>query len=296
MELKMRVSRLGIFLIILTTVIIGTNCSYYNQILARKNLVDGANAYKGRKFEEAERLFREAVSRDPEGKTTEGRAAQLFLARTIHSRFIGNRIDKAKADEAIKEYQRALQIDPKDQSSFKAVANLYENLGRDEEALQWVTARANNEQIPPEQRSEALTSLAAKKNNCANEISDTEATKKTVSKDGKQVFEFVKPANEADFQTLKQCATEGLQLAEKAVALDQNSDSAYSYLTSLLIQNMRTAEMEGNKGAAADFKAKSDVAKERFTALAEVRRQKEQEAIEKKKAEAEAAAANKKKK
>nr|MBA2735396.1 hypothetical protein [Pyrinomonadaceae bacterium] len=179
-----------------------------------------------------------------------------------------------------------------------AVANLYESLGRGEEGLKWVTARATNEQIPDEQRSEALTSLAAKKNNCANEISDTEATKKTITKDGKPLFEFVKPASDADFQTLKQCATEGLQLAEKAVALDQNSDSAYSYLTSLLIQNMRVAEMEGNKGAAADFKAKSDVAKERFTALAEVRRQKEQEVIEKKKAEAEAAAAaaNKKKK
>jgi len=298
MELKMRVSRLGIIIIILTTVLIGTNCSYYNRILARKNLVDGANAYKNRKFQEAERLFGEAVSRDPQGITTEGRAAQLFLARTIHSEYIGNRMNKQLAEVAIKEYQRALEIDPKDQSSFKAVANLYESLGREEEGLKWVTARATNEQIPDEQRSEALTSLAAKKNNCANEISDTEATKKTVSKDGKQVFEFVKPANEADFQTLKQCATEGLQLAEKAVALDQNSDSAYSYLTSLLIQNMRVAEMEGNKGAAADFKAKSDVAKERFTALAEGRRQKEQEAIEKKKAEAEAAAAaaNKKKK
>ncbi len=292
----MRVSRLGIIIIILTTVLIGTNCSYYNRILARKNLVDGANAYKNRKFQEAERLFGEAVSRDPQGITTEGRAAQLFLARTIHSEYIGNRMKKQLAEVAIKEYQRALEIDPKDQSSFKAVANLYENLGREDESLKWVTARASNEQIPDEQRSEALTSLAAKKNNCANEISDTEATKKTITKDGKSIFEFVKPASDADFQTLKQCAAEGLQLAEKAVALDQNSDSAYSYLTSLLIQNMRAAEMEGNKGAAADFKAKSDVAKERFTALAEVRRQKEQEAIEKKKAEAEAAAANKKKK
>jgi len=293
----MRFSRLSLFIIILTTVLIGTNCSYYNQILARKNLVDGASAYKNRKFQEAERLFREAISRDPEGTTLEGKAAQLFLARTIHSEFIGNRGDKDKADEAIREYQRALTIDPKDQSSFKAVANLYENLNKDAEWLKWVTERANNGQIPDEQRSEAFTSLAARKNTCANDISDTEATKKTVTKDGKQIFEFVKPANEADFQTLKQCAAEGVQLAQKAVDLDQNSDSAYSYLTSLLIQNMRVAEMEGNKQAAADFKTKSDTAKEKFTALAEVKRQKEQAEAERKKAEEEAAAAaaNKKK-
>lgn len=291
----MRVSRLGILIIILTTVIAGTNCAYYDRIMGRKNLVDGANAYKNRKFQEAEQLFRLAVSRDPEGATTEGRAAQLFLARTIHSVYIGDRKNSAKAEEAIREYQRALAVDPKDQSSFKAVANLYENLNRDDDWLKWVTERANNANIPPEQRSEALTSLAAKKNTCANDISDTEATKKTVTKDGKQVFEFVKPANEADFQTLKQCATEGLELARKAVELDQNSDSAWSYLTSLLIQNMRIAEMEGRKEDAAKFKAESDVAKQRFTELAEAKRKKEQEEAERKKAEEEAAAANKKK-
>lgn len=291
----MRVSRLGIIIIILTTVIMGTNCSYYNRIIARKNLVDGANAYKNRKFEEAERLFREAVSRDPEGATTEGKAAQLFLARTIHSAYIGNRKETDRAEEAISQYQRALVVDPKDQSSFKAVANLYENLNKNDEWLKWVTERANNGNIPPEQRSEALTSLAAKKNTCANDISDTEATKKTVTKDGKQVFEFVKPANEADFQNLRQCSTEGLELAKKAVELDQNSDSAWSYLTSLSIQNMRVAEMEGRKEDAAKFKAESDVAKEKFTALAEAKRKKEQEEAERKKAEEEAAAANKKK-
>lgn len=290
----MRFSRLSLIAFIITTVLIGTNCAYYNRIIGRKNLVDGANAYKNRKFADAERLFREAVARDPEGTTTEGKAAQLFLARTIHSEYIGNRKDEAKAEEAIREYQKVLRVDPKDQSSFKAVANLYENLGRNDEWQNWVTERANNEQIPPVQRSEALTSLAAKKNTCANDISDTEATKKTVTKDGKQVFEFVKPENPADFETLKQCATEGLQLARKAVEFDQNSDSAWSYLTSLLIQNMRVAEMEGNKEAAANFKAESETAKERFTALAEARRQKEQEEAERKKAEEEAAA-NKKK-
>jgi tetratricopeptide (TPR) repeat protein len=292
----MRFSRLSLF-IILTTVLIGTNCAYYNRILTRKNLVDGANAYKNRKFGEAERLFREAVSRDPEGATLEGKAAQLFLARTIHSEFIGNRKETERADQAIREYQRALAIDPKDQSSFKAVANLYENLNKDDEWLKWVTERANNEQIPNEQRSEAFTSLAAKKNTCANDISDTEATKKTVTKDGKQVFEFVKPANPADLQALQQCSTEGLELAKKAVELDQNSDSAYSYLTSLLIQNMRLAEMEGRKEDEAKFKAESDTAKEKFTVLADARRQKEQAEAERKKAEEEAAAAaaNKKK-
>ncbi|MCU1290297.1 MAG: TPR-domain containing protein [Acidobacteria bacterium] len=293
----MSFSRLSLFVFIITTVLIGTNCSYYNRIVGRKNLVDGANAYKGRKFAEAERLFREAVALDPEGATTEGKAAQLFLARTIHSAYIGNRRETDRAEEAIREYQKVLQNDPKDQSSFKAVANLYENLGKDDEWLKWVTDRANNEQVPPDQRAEAFTSLAAKKNTCANDISDTDATKKTVTEDGKQVFKFVKPENPADFDKLKQCATEGLQLSSKAVELDSNSDSAWSYQTSLLIQNMRVAEMEGDTARAEQFKVQSDQAKEKFTALSEIKRQKEQEEAERKKAaeEAAAAAANKKK-
>ncbi len=285
----MRFSRLGLILFVFTTVMIGTNCSYYNQIIARKNLVDGANAYQGRKFKDAENLFREAIARDPNGSSIEGRTAQLFLARTLHSEYIGNRKDIPLAEQAIQEYQKVLKFDQKDQSSFKAVANLYENLGKDDEWLKWITERTTNESVPEAQRSEALTSLAAKKNSCANDISDTEATKKTVTRDGKQVFEFVKPANAEDFATLKQCAAEGLDLSKRAVDLDQNSDSAWSYYASLLVQNMRVAEMEGNKEQAEKFKAQSDEAREKFTALAEAKRQKEQAEADRKKAEAEAA-------
>lgn len=285
----MRFSRLGLFVFILSTVLIGTNCNYYNRIIARKNLVDGANAYQGRRFQEAQELFREAVGRDPNRETIEGKTAQLFLARTLHSEYIGNRKRVDLAEQAIQEYQKVLASDPKDQSAYKAVANLYENLGKDDEWLKWVTERTTNEQVPPEQRAEALTSLAAKKNTCANDISDTEETKKTVTKDGKPAFEFVKPANQADFDTLKQCAQEGVQMTSKAVQLDPNSDSAWSYHTSLLIQNMRIAEMEGNKEQAAQYKSQSDQAKERFTALAEAKRQKEEAEEARKKAEAEAA-------
>ena len=285
----MRFSRLGILVLLTLTVLFGTNCSYYNKIIARKNLVDGATAYQERKFKVAEQLFRNAVSRDPQLATTEGKMAQLFLARTLHSEFIGDRSDKTKAEQAIEEYKKVLAKDQNDQSSFKAVANLLENLDRKDEALQWVTERSNNESVSAVNRAEAFSSLAAKKNTCANDISDTDKTKKTVTKDGKQVFEFIKPENAADFETLKKCADEGLALASKAVELDPNSDSAWSYKTSLLVQKMRVAEMEGNKEQQEQFKKESDTAKAKFTELAEAKRKKEEEAAAKKKAEEEAA-------
>ncbi|MCY7375733.1 MAG: hypothetical protein LH472_07145 [Pyrinomonadaceae bacterium] len=251
------------------------NCSYYNRIITRKNLVDGGQAYKDRKFPDAEQLFRNAISRDPQGQTAEGKAAQLFLARTLHSQFIGDRQVTAKADEAIQEYKKVLAGDAKDQNSFNAVANLLENLNKDEEWLKWVTDRSNNEAVPNEQRAEALTKLAAKKYSCSNEISDVEPVKKTVTKDGKQVFEYTKPQDPATFETFKKCVEEGLDLANRAEKLDTNSDAVWSYKANMLIQQSRLAEMEGNKQLEDSLKAESDKAKARFSELAKAKKEKE---------------------
>jgi tetratricopeptide (TPR) repeat protein len=140
----MRFSRLAIFALIISTVFVGANCTFYSRILARKALVDGSKAYKDRKFQDAERLFRDAASRDPDGSTVEGKTAQLFLARTLHSEYIGNRGVPDKAEQAIEEYKKALKNDINDQSSYKAIASLLENLGQNDQWLTWVNERANN--------------------------------------------------------------------------------------------------------------------------------------------------------
>jgi len=288
----MRFSRLGIFVLILFAVITGANCSYYNRIITQKNLVDGAKAYKDRKFPEAEQLFRDAVARDPQGETKQGSTAQLFLARTLHSIYIGNRINPDKANEAIQEYKKALVTDIADQSSFNAVANLLENLNRNDEWLKWVTERADNEKVPPIQRAEALTKLAAKKYSCANDISDAEAVKKTVTKDGKPTFVFTKPQSPEDFETLKKCTAEGTEIINKAEKLDTNNDAVWSYKANMLIQQMRIAEMEGNTAEEERLKAEAETAKDRFTELAKVKKDKEDAAAAALKAKE--AAANKK--
>jgi hypothetical protein len=293
---QMRFSRLGILSLILFTVLAGTNCDYYNRVLTRKNLVDGGTAYKNRKFQEAEQYFRSAVSRDPQGATLEGKAAQLFLARTLHSEYIGNRENIPLAEEAIGEYKKALAVDIKDQSSFNAIANLLENLNRDAEWQQWVTERGANEQVPQQQRAEALTKLAAKKYSCANEISDVEPVKKTVTKEGKQVFEFTKPQDPATYENFKKCVQEGTDLANQAEKLDTNSDAVWSYKANMLVQQMRLAEMEGDTKLRDSLKGEADKAKERFTELAKVRKEKEDAIAAEKKAKEEAAGSNSNKK
>ena len=289
----MRFSRLGILSVILLTVLAGANCSYYNRIITRKNLVDGGTAYKDRKFQEAEQYFRDAISRDPEGESAEGRSAQLFLARTLHTQFIGKREDTPKAEEAIQEYKKVLEKNPKDQSSFNAVANLLENLNRTEEWNQWVVGRTTNEQVPEEQRSEALTKLAAKKYSCANEISDQDPVKKTVKEGDKDVFKFSKPADPAAFETFKKCVQEGSDLITQAEKLNTNNDAVWSYKANMLVQQSRLAEMEGNTQLRDQLRDEADKAKDRFTELARIRKEKEDAAAAEKKAQ-EDAAANKK--
>lgn len=283
----MRFSRLGIFTLILAAVFIGANCSYYNRVLARKNLVDGGTAYKDRKFQEAENLFKSAIARDP--NSDEGKIAQVFLARTQHSEYIANRQIDAKAEEAIQTYKNVLAQNVNDQSSFKAVANLLTNLNKDDEWFKWVTDRTNNEQVSPENRSEALTSLAAKQYSCANDITDVEPVKKEVSKGSERVYQFTKPTDPNTYAELQKCVAAGTDLTDRAVKLDPESDSAWSYKANMLIQQMRIAEMEGKNDQKEAFKKQADEAKASFTKLSEIKRQKKEEE-ERKKAEAEAAA------
>ncbi len=315
----MRFSRLSIFLLLALAVFTTTNCSYYNRIMSQKNLVDGSQAYRERKFADAEQLFRTATARDPQGATFEGKTAQVFLARTLHSQYIGDRLNKAKAEEAIGEYKKALALNPNDQSSYKAVASLHENLQQTEEWKKWVAERSANAQIEPQFRAEALTSLAARQNTCANEVTDTEKTKKTVKKDGKDAFQFIKPESDEDFEKLKGCVAEGTNLIAKASGLETDTvknaasldiknlpndmlkknqdlikifESARSYKASLTIQAMRLAEMEGREDDKNRLKAEADQSRASFIELSTVNKNIQSEIDSRKAAVEEAANAN----
>ena len=313
----MRLSRLGLLFLIAASVLVGSSCGYYSRIMSRKDLVDGSMAYRERKFAEAEELFRKAASRDPQGTTVEGKTAQVFLARTLHSRFIGDRGKTEYAEEAIRQYQKALTQNPNDQSSYKAVASLYENLQKPDDWQKWVTDRSTNTGIDAQYRAEALTALASKQNTCASEISDTEATKKTVKgADGKEVYQFIKPADAAQFDKLKGCVAKGQELIDQAVAAEPDSvknaasanlksmtdeqlkqlldsvkifESSRSYRASIAIQASRLAEMEGRNPDRDKLKADADTFRKAYTELGEVNRNIQTE-IDARRAAAEAAA------
>ncbi len=300
----MRLSRVGILILISSIILVGANCASYNRLIARRNLVDGAQAYKDRKFSEAEAFFRKAVSLDTEAKTEEGKTARLFLARTLHSQYAGDRSNpnaKARAEEAIKYYRAAVADNANDQSSYNAVANLYETLGGQfeqeraqwqQELEKWTTERAENTNVPGKFRADAYASLAAKQYTCANEISEVEAVKTKVKQpDGKEVFKFLKPANTADYDKFNQCVQKGVGLIDKAVALEDDEArnakniaikpltaaemgkldelvkiwaKVWSYKASLTNQSVRWADMDGRTEEKNSFQAKSADARAKF--------------------------------
>ena len=321
----MRSSRFAVLVVFVCAVLFTTNCSFYSRIMARKNLVDGSIAYKDRKFEEAEGLFRKAAARDPEGATLEGRTAQLFLARTLHSRYIGSRENKGLAQQAVDEYKKAVPqvtheyADAKAayeanktgsaeqkryysalssvNSTVSAIPSLLDNLGDKENAIQFQKEVAANTQLPETARARALVSMGLEYNTCANDITDTEKTKKTITKDGKQAFQFVKPEKPEDLEMLKKCVVEGTQLTDQAVALETPDvksatslniksltdeqlkvkqdalkvfESARSYKASLLIQDMRLAEMENRIPDRDRLKTESEAARANFVQLSDV--------------------------
>ena len=315
--------------------------------MARKNLVDGSIAYKDRQFQEAEELFRKAAARDPEGTTLEGRTAQLFLARTLHSRYIGNREDKSLAEQAVAEYKKAVpQVVAEYEaaksaydaspggsaeqkryyaalsgvnSTVSAIPSLLESLGKSDEAIQFQEEVARNAKMPETARTRALVALGLKYNTCANDITDTEKTKKTVKKDGKDVFQFVKPENPEDLTKLKECVAKGIEyfnqtlglepaVVKNAASADLKSmnddqlrifeeitspfDSARSYRASIAVQASRLAEMEGS-GEYANLKADADSKRASADEIKKVSKAIEAEKEARRAAEAEAENANK---
>lgn len=301
----MKISQAGIFVLIAITILTGTSC---NRVIARKDLVDGAEAYKDKKFDKAEALFRDAIARDPEQKT-----AQLFLARTLHSEYAADREKTDKADAAIAEYKktieeykntvdasknvlagdrspcsysayeiRSLEGDKKAaldafgvlRDSYGAISNILDSMQKPEERVKWLEQWGADEKLPGCLRASAYNSLASKENTCANDITEAPDVKKTVTKDGKPVFEFKKPEKPEDYENLKSCVQRGTELVDKSLALDQSNDSIWSYKMSFLNQNMRLAEMDNRIPDRDRLKGEYEQAKAKFTELAKQKKEK----------------------
>jgi tetratricopeptide (TPR) repeat protein len=276
----MKLSRLSIATL-LAALVLGTGgCTLVNRVRAKNALNEGASAYRQGNFAEAEQKFRYAYDLDPSQRN-----APLFIARAVQQQYkpgVQSPENVQKGQDAIAAYQTILDKDPTNEDAYKAIVFLYGQMRNEDKVREMLTQRASLGSIPPEKRAEALTILASKQWQCAYDITELKENKETQTQTEqdkvKVAVKYKKPANQADFDKARQCVTEGLKLAEQAVALDPNNPNSWSYRANLLREAAKLAEMEGNAQGKADYDRQYEEALETHRRLSE-------EAAKKKEAE-----------
>jgi tetratricopeptide (TPR) repeat protein len=264
----------------LAALVTTTGCGVINRIRAKNEINEASRAYKAGKFAEAEQHSKRALELNPQDKN-----APIFVARTIHAQYkpgVETPENQAKARAAIEAYKKLLEMNPNNEEAYKAIAALYGALKEDETQRQWITQRATQESVPAAQRAEAYTVLASKNWNCSYEITEQQENKQAVVKDGKPTIQFKKPKEQADFDKAQQCVARGLEEAEKAISLDPNNDTAWSFKTNLLLESAKLAEMDGKMEDKAKFNQQAKEAQDKTTQLSEQKqKQKEEEEAKK---------------
>ncbi len=273
--MKLSQTRIAIALAILV-VTTSSGCGTINRIRAKNELNEAAHSYREGNFTEAEQHSRRALELDPDNMT-----ALSFIARTIHAQYkpgVQAPENVAKAQEAIQAYQRILEKDPKNDEAYKAIAYLYEALKDEDKLKGWITARANDQSVPPEKRAESYIVLASKDWNCSFKITELPTNKSTTLQEGNRaVVSYKKPKDAKDFEAAQKCVKRGLEEIENAIKLDPNSEAAWSYKTNLLLEAVKLAEMDGKMDQKTELDKQREQALKRTTALSEANQKKKTE-------------------
>jgi len=239
-------------------------CSLVNKIRAKNELNETARTYKEGHFEEAEQHARRALELDPGNKT-----APIFLARVIHQQYkpgIDLPDNVKKATDAIEAYKHVLTLQPDSEEAYKAVSVLYAALKEDDKLRAWIAARATDSNLPDKKRSEAYAILAGKDWDCSFKI--TEANKETPTA-GKTTVTYLKPKDAKEFEAANKCIVRGFEQANTAIKFDATNQQAWSYQSSLFIEQAKLAEMDGKADQKAAATKKAEEAGKRAATLAE---------------------------
>jgi TonB family protein len=242
---------------------------------ARDELNRSAAAYRAGRFAEAQQHAERALALDPANRT-----AQIFLARILHQRFkpgdeTPENVEMARS--AILAYQRILSFDPSNEEAYKAIAVLYAAIREEQLLRDWIWMHASNSLVSVEKRAEAYAILAGKDWDCSFRITELPENKLVEMKGNSPVVVFKKPKSALDFEKAKLCVTRGLEMSELAIALDANSETAWSYKTNLLIEQSKLAEMDGQDELKTACLKAANEAQAQASRLAEKRRREEEE-------------------
>ena len=249
-----------------------------NQLQASQELNLAAQAYREGNFAQAQQHSERALLLDPEN-----RAAPVFIARTIHAQYkpgVASADNQAKAREAILAYEQILARLPKDEESYKAIAYLYGALKEEELFRNWIQRRAYDSSVEADKRAEAYIVLASKDWDCSFKITELPTNKFTSVTRKVALVHYKMPEDAADFAQAQQCATRGLEMAEEAITLAPENESAWSYKTNLLLELSKLAEMSGDKAKKTILMEQYEEALKLTTTLSEAAREKSQKALD----------------
>ena len=105
------------------------------KLKARDQLNKGVQSYKNAKYEDAIAHFQKAVALDPKLLN-----ARLYLATAYAQQYIPGADtpeNNRAGEQAIDEYKRVLQMDPKNINSVKGIASLYFNMKKFDQAKEY---------------------------------------------------------------------------------------------------------------------------------------------------------------
>lgn len=234
-----------------------------------------ASLYRTGNFAEAQRHAERAVSLEP----TNLKAA-IFLARVRHQRYKPaddqpQNLEMARA--AIDAYQTVLTLDSQNEEAYRAVAVLYASTHQEELLKAWVLQRAVNAQVSNQKRAEAYAVLASKNWDCSFRFTELPDHKLVDSTKSGTVITYKMADDLAEFQRIKQCVTNGLEMADAALLLDYDSETAWAYKTNLFLEAAKLAEMEGMDLVKANYLKEANQAQVQTNRLAIERRRREEE-------------------
>jgi tetratricopeptide (TPR) repeat protein len=234
-----------------------------------------ASLYRTGNFAEAQRHAERAVSLDPANLQ-----AAIFLARVRHQRYTPaddqpQNLEMARA--AIDAYQTVLTLDSQNEEAYKAIAVLYASTHQEELLKAWVLQRAVNAQVSNQKRAEAYAVLASKNWDCSFRFTELPDHKLVDSTKSGAVITYKMGDDLAEFQRIKQCVTNGLEMADAALLLDYDSETAWAYKTNLFLEAAKLAEMEGMDLAKANYLKEANQAQVQTNRLAVEGRRREEE-------------------
>jgi len=210
---------------------------------AKQELNEAARLYREENFAEAQVHSEKALLLDPQNKT-----ALYFVARTIHAQYKPGDVapeNAARARQAIIAYQRILERVPGDDEAYKAVAYLYGALKEDELLRQWILQRAGDVSLANDKRAETFVVLSSKDWDCSFKITELPTNKVVIVRRNKAYVSYKMPKERVEFEQAKECANRGLEMANMAITLTPENESAWSYKTNILLELEKLAEMSG---------------------------------------------------